>query len=244
MGVVDQLQRRVDDLRDIVAGDRGRHAHRDPARAIGEQIGEQAGEDFRLDFLAIISRQEIDRAFIEAGHQFQRGLGQARFGVAIGCGVIAIDIAEIALPLDQRIAQREILREADHRVIDGCVAMGVILADHVADDAGALLEGAGRIELQLPHRPQEAAVDRLQPVAKIGQRAGGDRRECIDEIALGQRGIEGRIDDSVKAIVRCLSGRSFGHGLRLATLSGARERGFHRVEALTYGGRRCFRQGC
>jgi hypothetical protein len=135
MGIVDQFQRRIDDFRDIVAGDAGRHAHRDPACTVGQQVGEQAGEDFRLDLLAIIGRQEIDRAFVQSRHQLERGLRQARLGVAVGRGVIAIDIAEIALPFDQRVTQREILREAHHGVIDGCIAMRVILADHIADDA-------------------------------------------------------------------------------------------------------------
>jgi hypothetical protein len=73
--------------------------------------------------------------------------------------------------------------------------MRVILADDIADNARRFLVGARGIELQLPHRPQQAAVHRLQPVAQIGQRARGDRRQRIDQIALGQRGIERRIDD-------------------------------------------------
>jgi hypothetical protein len=68
---------------------------------------------------------------------------QLRFGVAVGGGVIAVDVAEIALPVDQRVAQREILREADHRVVDRLVAVRVVLADDVADDARDLLVGAG-----------------------------------------------------------------------------------------------------
>ncbi len=140
MRIVDHLERRIDDLGDIVARDIGRHAHRDAARAIGEQIGEQAGKDLRLLLLAIVGRDEIDRPLVEPLHQPQRGLGQAGFGVAVGGGVIAVDIAEIALPLDQRVAQREILREANHRVIDRSIAMRMVLADHVADHACALLE--------------------------------------------------------------------------------------------------------
>ena len=151
--IVDQFQRRIDHLGDIVARDIGRHAHRDPARSVGEQIGEQAGKDLRLALFAVVGRDEIDRALVQPLHQAQRGFGQARFGVAIGGCVIAVDIAEIPLPLDQRIPQREILREADHRIVDARIAMRVILADHVADDAGGFLERVGRVQLQLAHRP-------------------------------------------------------------------------------------------
>ena len=44
--------------------------------------------------------------------------GQPRLGVAHGRGVIAVDVAEIALPVDQRIAHGEILRQTHQRVVD------------------------------------------------------------------------------------------------------------------------------
>src|SRR3546814_10577372 len=48
IGLVDQDFSGVDQLGDVMRRDRGRHADRDPSRAIGEQIGEQAGKDLRL----------------------------------------------------------------------------------------------------------------------------------------------------------------------------------------------------
>ena len=57
--------------------------------------------------------------------QQPRDFGHARFGVAIGGGIVAVDIAEIALPVDERIARGEILREAHQRVIDRLIAMRV-----------------------------------------------------------------------------------------------------------------------
>ena len=79
-----------------------------------------------------------------------RGLGEAGLGVAHGGGAIAIDIAEIALAVDQRVALGEILGEAHQGVVDRLVAVRVELADDVADDAGALLERRTRIEPQQP----------------------------------------------------------------------------------------------
>ena len=117
----------------------------------------------------------------------RRHLGHARFGVAHGGGVIAVDVAEIALAVDQRVAQGEILREAHQRVVDRLVAMRMELAHHVADDAGAFGEALVGIEPQQPHGVQDAAVHRLQPVAHVGQRAVHDRRQRIGEIALFER---------------------------------------------------------
>ena len=215
MRIVDHLERRIDDLGDIVARDVGRHAHSDPAGAIGEQVGEEAGHDFRLFFLIVVGRNEIDRACVEAFHQAHRGLRQPRLGIAIGGGVIAVDIAEVPLPFDQRVAQRKILREPDHRIIGRGVAMRVVLADHLAHHARRFLESAGGVELELAHGPQQAAMDRLQPVAQVGQRPCGDGGERIDEVSLGQRAVEGRIDDRVEGVG--IGDFVGGHGRGLAT---------------------------
>ena len=64
-----------------------------------------------------------------------RDLGQARFGVAHGGRRIAVHRAEIALPVDQRQAHGEILRHAHQGVVDRLVAVRVVFAHHVADDA-------------------------------------------------------------------------------------------------------------
>ena len=80
--------------------------------------------------------------------------GQPRLGVAVGGGIIPVDVAEIALPVDQRVTEREILRQPDHRVIDRLVAVRMIFADDVADDARAFLVGA------MPDRAAAAASPR------------------------------------------------------------------------------------
>ena len=118
LGIVDQVCRGVDQLADVVRWDGRRHADRDAARAVGQQVREQAGENLGLFFLAIVGRTEIDRTLVEAGHQLHGNGRQPRLGVTVGGGIIAVDVAEVPLPVDQRVAKRKILREADHRVID------------------------------------------------------------------------------------------------------------------------------
>ena len=144
VGRLDQVQRRVAEFGGIVRRDRGRHADRDAGRAVGQQVGEGAGQHHRLLLRAVIGGAEVDGVLVDAFEQQLRHLGHARFGVAVGGGVIAVDVAEIALPVDQRIARGEILREAHQRVVDRLVAMRVILAHHVADDLGGFLEGRVR----------------------------------------------------------------------------------------------------
>ena len=102
--MLDQVERCIAELGGVVRRDRGSHAHRNARRAVGEQVREGAGENGRLLVLLIVSRPEVDGVLGDAGKQLGRHFRHARFGVAHGGGVIAVDIAEIALPVDQRVA--------------------------------------------------------------------------------------------------------------------------------------------
>ncbi len=167
--------------------DRCRHADGDPARSVRQEVGEGGRKDDRLFLGAVVVRLEVDGVLVETDEQLLRDRRQPRFGVTHGGGVIAVDIAEIALPVHERVPRREILREADEGVVDGELPMRVIFADRVADHARALLEGCIGAETQDPHRPQDTPVNGLQPVARIRQRALGDSGQRIGEVALGQR---------------------------------------------------------
>ena len=82
--------------------------------------------------------------------------------------------AEVALPLDERVAQRPVLHEAHQGVVDRRVAVRVVLAHDVADDAAALVEAAVGAVAAVVHRVDDAAVHRLEPVAHVGQRPADD----------------------------------------------------------------------
>ena len=181
------MERGVAELGRVVRRDVGRHADGDAGRPVGEEVREGAGQHDRLALGAVIGRAEVDRVLVDAVEEETRDLGQPRLGVAHGGGVIAVDVAEIALSVDQRIADGEILREADQRVIDRLVAMRMELAHHVADDLCRFLERRAGIEAEQPHAVEDAAVDRLQPVADVGQRPVHDGRQRVGEIALLER---------------------------------------------------------
>jgi hypothetical protein len=102
-------------------------------------------------------------------------------GVAVGGGRIAVDRSEVALAVDERIAEREVLGHPHHRVVDRAVAVRVIVLEHLADHAGRLLEAARREQALLLHRVEDPPVDRLQAVAHVGQRAADDHRHRVVE---------------------------------------------------------------
>ena len=104
------------------------------------------------------------------------------------------------MPVDQRIANGEILRQARERVVDRLVAVRVVVAHHVADDLGALDVAALRIEAQFAHRVEDAAVNGLQAVAHVGKRAVHDRRKGVGQITLFESGPQ--LDGLDRAIAR------------------------------------------
>ncbi|MHC2325876.1 hypothetical protein ACVI3S_003896 [Bradyrhizobium diazoefficiens] len=182
--VVDQRDAGVDDLAEIVRRDVGRHADRDAAGAVDEKVRELGRQDRRLGLVVVVVRLEVDGILVDVGQQSQRRLRQARLGVTIGGRGIAVDRAEIALAVDQRHAHREVLRHADHGVVDRLVAVRMILTDDVTDHAGGLdVFLVGCVPL-LVHRVQDAAMHRLQTVARIGQRTRHDHAHGVVEIGL------------------------------------------------------------
>ncbi len=126
--------------------DGGCHANRNAGRPIRQQIRKRARQHHRLALLAIIGWPEINRVFIDPAEQKFRHLGQARLRIALGRRIIPINIAEIALAFHQRVARREILRQADQRFIDGDIAVRVEFAHHIAHHARAFLEAGARVQ--------------------------------------------------------------------------------------------------
>ena len=178
------MQERGTDFVHIVRRDRCRHADGDARGPVGEQVGERRRQDDGLALLAVVGRAEIDRRLVDAFQQRERHRRQPRFGVAHRRGVIAVDVAEVALAVDQRVTDREILCETHQRVVDRDVAVRMVFADH---DARAFLEAGVGVELQLLHGVQQPAMHRLQSVAHVGQGTRHDDRHRVGQIALADR---------------------------------------------------------
>ncbi len=109
-------------------------------------------------------------------------LVEPRFGITHRGRGIAVDRAEIALPVDQRHAHGEILRHPHQRVIDRLVAVRVIFTDDVADGAGRLAVRLVPVEAVLVHRVENAPMHRLQTVARIRQRTRHDHAHGVIEV--------------------------------------------------------------
>ncbi len=180
--IVDQGDAGVDDFAEVMRRDIGRHAHGDAARAIDQQVGEARRQDGRLPLLAVVVGIEVDRIGIDVLDQRQRRPRQARFRVAHGRGAVAVDRAEIPLPVDQRQAHREGLRHAHQGVIDRRVAMGMVFTHDLADDARRLHIGAVGEEIVFLRRKENAPMHRFETVAHVRQGAAHDHAHRVSEI--------------------------------------------------------------
>ena len=96
---------------------------------------------------------------------------------------IVVHRAEVALSVDERVAQRERLRHTHERVVDRLVAVRVVLTHDVADRRGGLLVRLVRLQPRLVHAVQHAPMDGLEAVAHVGQRTADDDRHGVVEVA-------------------------------------------------------------
>jgi hypothetical protein len=181
--LVDHRHERVDDLAEIVRRDVRRHPDRDSGRAIHEQVRESRRHDGRLAPRLVVVRLEVDGVGVDVAQHLGREPREPALGVTHRGWRVVVERAEVALAVDERVADGEGLREPHERVVDGLVAVGVVRAHDVADDTGALQPGAVRLQPRLVHGVEDAPVHRLEPVAHVRQRARDDHAHRVVEEA-------------------------------------------------------------
>ena len=184
VGVLDERDAGRDDLVQVVRRDVGRHADRDARRAVDQQIRDARRQDGRLALRLVVVRDEVDRFLVDVRQQLARELRHAHFGVAHRRRRIAVDRPEIALAVDQQVAHGERLRHAHDGVVHGRIAVRMVLADDIADDARRFLVRPVPVVAELAHRIQDAPVHRLQAVPHIGQSAAHDHAHRVIQVRL------------------------------------------------------------
>ncbi len=186
-----ERERGVDDLAGIMRRDVGRHADGDAVAAVDQQVGKARRQDARLLLGLVVVRLEIDRVLVDVVEQQRGGTRQPNLGVAHRRRRIAVHRAEIALSVDQRHAHRERLRHTHHGVVDGRVAVRVILAHHLAHDASRLTVGLVIRVAGVLHAVEDAPMHRLQPVARVRQGARDDDAHGVVEVGAAHLHLDG-----------------------------------------------------
>jgi hypothetical protein len=183
-GVVDDVVDGVDDLAQVVRRDVRGHADRDAGGPVEEQVGD--GGRKHDGFLAglVVVRPHVDRFLLHVAEHLLRELGQPGFCVSLGRRSVAVHRPEVPLPVHERVAHREGLGQAYHRLVDGGRAVRVVVTGDVPGDLGGLSEGPVVEQVQLAHRDEDAAVHGLQSIADVRERARDDDRHRIVDVRI------------------------------------------------------------
>ena len=169
LGVVDHGHDGVDGLAGVVGRDVGGEAHRDARGPVDEQVREPARQQVRLLQGVVEVQGVVHRVEVDVPQKLHGRVGHAGLGVPHGGGGVPVDGAEVAVAVHQGQTHGEGLGHVDHGLIDGAVPVGVVFAQAVAHDAGALSMGLVRGEPQLQHGVEDAPLDGLQAVLHPGQ---------------------------------------------------------------------------
>jgi hypothetical protein len=150
--------------------------------AVDQHVGNARRQHDRLRLRAVVVGPERHRLLIDLGEELVGNARETALGVAHRRGAVAVERPEVAGAVDERITQRERLRHAHQRLVERQIAVRMVAAHDVADDLRALAVLDVRREALLPHREEDAALDRLQAVAHVGQRARRDDGKRVVEI--------------------------------------------------------------
>ena len=170
--------------------DVGRHADGDAGAAVEQQVRQTARHDAWLFRRRVVVRHEIDGVLVDISQDLVRDCRQAGLGVAHGGSAVTVDRAKVSLAIDQGIAHVEVLRQANQRVIDGCIAMRVVVLEYLTDHTGALAVPSVGPHAHFGHGVEHTAVNRLETVPGIRQSALNDNAHGVIEIRLAHFGIE------------------------------------------------------
>ena len=180
--VVDEGDDGVDGLAQVVRRDVRRHADRDARRAVDEQVGEARRQHERLEPRPVEVGPEVDRVGVDVAQQLGGDPRQACLGVAHGRSGVVVDRSEVALAIDEHVALGEGLREPHQGVVDRIVAVRVVGAHHGAHHRRRLAIRPVGLQAGLVHRVEDPAMDRLEAVAHVGQRAPDDHAHGVVEV--------------------------------------------------------------
>jgi hypothetical protein len=152
-----------------------------PAEPLISRFGKRAGAQWYLEAAVVVVR-EVDGLLVDVADHLHRQRCHLALGVPHGRRRVVARGAEVAVGVDERHPHRPRLGEPHQGVVDGAVAVRVVVAHDVADDAGALVEAALGAVAAVVHGVQHAPVDGLEAVPDVGQRARDDDGHRVVEV--------------------------------------------------------------
>ena len=160
-----------------------RHTHCDTVAAVHQQVRNLCRHHRRLYQRVVEVVRHIHGVLLQVIHDMLTHLAQSALRVSHGCGRVTIHATEVSLSVNKGVAHIPILRQPYQRSIYRRVAVGVILTQYFAHNAGTLLIGLGGCVVDAKHTVEYAAVYRLEAVSHIRQCACHNHRHRVVDVA-------------------------------------------------------------
>ena len=152
----------------------GCHTYCNTCGSVTKEEREFGREDCRLLHGLVEVGDHIHSLFVDILHHLLGKLCHLGLGVSVGRCRVAGNGTEVSLWGYDCVALCKVLSQADQCVVDRCIAMGVVLTQHIADYLGTLTGRPAVHQMQLVHCVQDTAVNRLKTVPHIRQRSLND----------------------------------------------------------------------
>ncbi len=149
--IVNIGQAAVDHFRQVVWRNVGGHPYRDTGRAVNQQVRDFGRHDVRNAFGTVVVINEIDRLFLQIGHQLVGNFRHTDFRITHRRGGVAVYRAEVTLAINQHVTQRKRLRHTDDGVIHRRITVGMVFTDYVTNDTGRFFVGFIPVIAQYVH---------------------------------------------------------------------------------------------
>ena len=113
-----------------------------------------------------------------------RQLCHTNFGISHSGGAIAINRAKITLTIDQYISHSKWLSHSYNRVIDGSVAMRVVLTNHITNNSSRFFVRFIIVIAKHIHGVQDPSMNRLQAIPNIRKRPSNNNTHRVLQIGV------------------------------------------------------------
>ena len=165
----DHVDGRIHQLRKVVGWNIGGHPDSDTGGPIEQQVGYPGRKHDRFEQGSVEVGSEGYRFLLDLRQELHGQRTQPGFRVSHGRRGVPIERPEVSVAIHEGSAQRKLLRHAHHGIINGRIAVGMVLPHDLPNDRCTLLVTSVRIQMQVGvHRIENATLNGLQTVPDIG----------------------------------------------------------------------------
>ena len=158
----------------------GCHTNRDTLGSVHQQVGNLDGQNAWFFLRLIEVGQKIHHVFVQIRQKsLLRDLRQTCFRITHCCRTVTLNIAEIAMAVNQGHFLLKILSHYHKRFIDGTVTVGMVFTHGISHDTSRFTIGSVVAYTEFIHIIKSSSLYRLQSVPHIRQCTCNDNTHGI-----------------------------------------------------------------